>query len=86
VAISSDSQYIRGPSSPQEPGSQTLGAEGDEAAALYNEVLLQSLNGGTDVETRGCMLLGFYAWNCGSVILTESDFLVHFGMKESFQN
>jgi len=38
VAISSDSQYIRGSPSPQEPGSQTLGAEGDEAAALYNEV------------------------------------------------
>ncbi len=38
VAISSDSQYIRGSSSPQEPRSQTLWAEGDEAAALYNEV------------------------------------------------
>ncbi|CAK9257898.1 unnamed protein product [Sphagnum jensenii] len=37
VAISSDSRYIRGPSSPQEPRSQTLGAEGDEAAALNNE-------------------------------------------------
>ncbi len=34
----SNSQYIRGSSSPQEPGSQILGAEGDEAAALYIEV------------------------------------------------